>query len=71
MDASLRTALALANADTGKDDKKLDAWKNKVKDVATKMKLTSATKDSAFNFCTMFSDSQKARHHSRHARLPV
>eukprot|EP00964_Phaeocystis_antarctica_P149321 scaffold116430_cov63-Phaeocystis_antarctica.AAC.3 len=38
------------------------------------MKLTSSVKDSAFNFCTMFSDSQKARrrsrrrsrHHSRH-----
>ena len=60
-DASLRTANALANADTNKDDKKLDAWKNKVKDVATKMKLTSAVKDSAFNYCTMFGDSQKAR----------
>jgi transcription initiation factor TFIIIB Brf1 subunit/transcription initiation factor TFIIB len=58
-DTSLRTANALANAETGKDDKKLDAWKNKVKDVATKMNLNSATKDSAFNFCTMFSDSQK------------
>jgi len=58
-DRSLSGALALSNADTGKEDKKLDAWKNKVKDVATKMKLTSAVKDSAFNFCTMFSDSQK------------
>jgi len=58
-DASLKTANALANAETGKEDKKLDAWKHKVTDVATKMKLTSVVKDSAFNFCTMFSDSQK------------
>ena len=30
-----------------------------MKDLATKMKLSSSIKDSAFNFCTMFSESQK------------
>mmetsp|Transcript_11055 Transcript_11055/g.27655 ORF Transcript_11055/g.27655 Transcript_11055/m.27655 type:complete len:400 (+) Transcript_11055:68-1267(+) len=58
-DKSLGAAMGIANAEPGKEDKKLEAWKNKVKDLATKMKLSSSIKDSAFNFCTMFSESQK------------
>lgn len=60
-DATLRAANSLANAGKqDKEEKKVDLYKSKVKDLASKMNLPRTIQESACNYCTNYVASQTA-----------